>query len=118
MPSLIRRLLPTLTLLALAAPLRADDKPKGEANATWKRIEKKTYEFKDAGKEMEYGLFLPSTYDKAKKTPLTRKVTERIFGECVRRGLLSMSYSASCRIQPPLTTDAPVGPFGTCRTPV
>jgi 4-aminobutyrate aminotransferase-like enzyme len=43
--------------------------------------------------------------DKAKKTPLTRKVTERIFGECVRRGLLTMSYSASFRIQPPLTTD-------------
>jgi len=43
--------------------------------------------------------------DKAKKTPLGRKVTERIFGECVRRGLLTMSYSASFRIQPPLTTD-------------
>jgi 4-aminobutyrate aminotransferase-like enzyme len=43
--------------------------------------------------------------DKAKKTPLTRKVTERIFGECVKRGLLTMSYSASFRIQPPLTTD-------------
>lgn len=43
--------------------------------------------------------------DKKAKTPLTRKVTERIFGECVRRGLLSMSYSASFRIQPPLTTD-------------
>ena len=43
--------------------------------------------------------------DKRAKTPLTRKVTERIFGECVRRGLLTMSYSASFRIQPPLTTD-------------
>jgi 4-aminobutyrate aminotransferase-like enzyme len=43
--------------------------------------------------------------DKVKKTPLGRKVTERIFGECVRRGLLTMSYSASFRIQPPLTTD-------------
>lgn len=43
--------------------------------------------------------------DKVKKTPLTRKVTERIFTECVRRGLLTMSYSASFRIQPPLTTD-------------
>lgn len=43
--------------------------------------------------------------DKVKKTPLTRKVTERIFNECVRRGLLTMSYSASFRIQPPLTTD-------------
>jgi 4-aminobutyrate aminotransferase / (S)-3-amino-2-methylpropionate transaminase / 5-aminovalerate transaminase len=43
--------------------------------------------------------------DKVEKTPLPRKVTERIFGECVRRGLLTMSYSASFRIQPPLTTD-------------
>jgi 4-aminobutyrate aminotransferase/(S)-3-amino-2-methylpropionate transaminase len=43
--------------------------------------------------------------DKRSKTPLTRKVTERIFSECVRRGLLTMSYSASFRIQPPLTTD-------------
>jgi 4-aminobutyrate aminotransferase-like enzyme len=43
--------------------------------------------------------------DKVKKTPLARKVTERMFGECVRRGLLTMSYSASFRIQPPLTTD-------------
>jgi len=43
--------------------------------------------------------------DKKKKTPLTRAVTERIFGACVQRGLLTMSYSASFRIQPPLTTD-------------
>ena len=43
--------------------------------------------------------------DKTAKTPLPRKVTERIFQECVRRGLLTMSYAASFRIQPPLTTD-------------
>ena len=43
--------------------------------------------------------------DKVLKTPLPRKITERIFAECVRRGLLTMSYSASFRIQPPLTTD-------------
>ncbi len=34
------------------------------------RVEKKTYEFKEAGKEMEYSLFVPSTYDKEKKSPL------------------------------------------------
>ncbi len=55
------------------------------------------------GAGMFLGIELVS--DKAKKTPLGRKVTERIFGECVRRGLLTMSYSASFRIQPPLTTD-------------
>lgn len=34
------------------------------------RIEKRTYEFKEAGKEMEYALFVPSGYDKEKKAPL------------------------------------------------
>jgi poly(3-hydroxybutyrate) depolymerase len=34
------------------------------------QIEKRTYEFKEAGKEMEYALFVPSGYDKAKKAPL------------------------------------------------
>ncbi|HWU88287.1 MAG TPA: aspartate aminotransferase family protein [Kofleriaceae bacterium] len=43
--------------------------------------------------------------DKATKQPLERPITERIFHECVRRGLLCMSYAASVRIQPPLTTD-------------
>lgn len=38
--------------------------------STTSRIEKKTYGFKDAGKEMEYALFVPSTHDKDKKTPL------------------------------------------------
>src|SRR5262249_57475226 len=33
-------------------------------------IEKKAYDFKEAGKEMEYALFVPSKYDKEKKTPL------------------------------------------------
>ncbi len=43
--------------------------------------------------------------DKQTKAELPRKVTERIFMECVKRGLLTMSYSAHFRIQPPLTTD-------------
>jgi 4-aminobutyrate aminotransferase-like enzyme len=43
--------------------------------------------------------------DKREKTPLARKITDRIFHECVRRGLLTMAYSAHFRIQPPLTTD-------------
>jgi poly(3-hydroxybutyrate) depolymerase len=42
----------------------------GDAGKTQARIQKKTYEFKDAGKDMEYALFVPSTYDKEKKTPL------------------------------------------------
>jgi poly(3-hydroxybutyrate) depolymerase len=65
MPTM-RLLLSSLAVLVLVFPMRGEDKP----NATWSRIEKKTYNFKDAGKDMEYGLFIPSKYDKAKKTPL------------------------------------------------
>src|SRR5262245_39236368 len=54
-----------LPALAAQPPAKTDDK-----KSTQSRIEKKTYEFKEAGKEMEYALFVPSTYDKAKKWPL------------------------------------------------
>jgi|GEM_PF-392607 len=37
---------------------------------TGTRIQKKAYDFKEAKKEMEYALFVPSNYDKEKKTPL------------------------------------------------
>jgi poly(3-hydroxybutyrate) depolymerase len=40
------------------------------AKNTQSRIEKKTYDFKDAKMEMEYALFVPTTYDKDKKAPL------------------------------------------------
>jgi 4-aminobutyrate aminotransferase-like enzyme len=43
--------------------------------------------------------------DKKSKRPLSRAVTRRIFDECVRRGLLTMSYAPSFRIQPALTID-------------
>jgi 4-aminobutyrate aminotransferase-like enzyme len=43
--------------------------------------------------------------DKQTKEPLPREVTQRLFAEGVRRGLLAMSYSPHVRIQPPLTTD-------------
>jgi 4-aminobutyrate aminotransferase/(S)-3-amino-2-methylpropionate transaminase len=43
--------------------------------------------------------------DKRTKEPLAKAITQRIFQECVRRGLLTMSYSPHFRIQPPLTTD-------------
>jgi 4-aminobutyrate aminotransferase-like enzyme len=53
------------------------------------------------------GLFLRMELVKDKKTkePLARAVTERIFQACVKRGLLTMAYSASFRIQPSLTID-------------
>jgi 4-aminobutyrate aminotransferase / (S)-3-amino-2-methylpropionate transaminase / 5-aminovalerate transaminase len=43
--------------------------------------------------------------DKKTKAPLPRRVTERIFNEAANRGLLTMAYAASFRIQPALTID-------------
>ncbi|MCP5116127.1 MAG: hypothetical protein GY953_35320, partial [bacterium] len=34
------------------------------------KVEKHTYDFKEAEKEMEYRLYIPTDYSKAKKTPL------------------------------------------------
>ena len=55
--------------LVVATAACGQDK-KAEPGRTTARIQKRTYDFKDAGKEMEYALFVPSTYDKTKKTPL------------------------------------------------
>jgi len=38
--------------------------------STTSRIQKRTYDFKEASKDMEYALFVPSSYDKEKKAPL------------------------------------------------
>ena len=53
------------------------------------------------------GLFigLELVRDKKTKEPLARTVTRRIFDACVQRGLLSMAYAPSFRIQPALTID-------------
>jgi poly(3-hydroxybutyrate) depolymerase len=41
-----------------------------QAQSTASKIQKRTYDFKEAGKEMEYALFVPSGYDKQKPAPL------------------------------------------------
>jgi 4-aminobutyrate aminotransferase/(S)-3-amino-2-methylpropionate transaminase len=53
------------------------------------------------------GLFLrvELVVDRRTKEPLPKAVTERIFQECVRRGLLTMAYAANFRLQPALTLD-------------
>lgn len=53
------------------------------------------------------GLFLgvELVKDKTTKEPLSRVATQRLFDEAVRRGLLSMVYAPSFRLQPALTID-------------
>ncbi|NOU33392.1 MAG: aminotransferase class III-fold pyridoxal phosphate-dependent enzyme, partial [Polyangiaceae bacterium] len=53
------------------------------------------------------GLFLSIELveDKSTKEPLSSEGTKFIFSECVRRGLLTMSYSPHFRLQPALTLD-------------
>jgi 4-aminobutyrate aminotransferase/(S)-3-amino-2-methylpropionate transaminase len=43
--------------------------------------------------------------NKKTKEPLASAVARRVFDECVQRGLLTMSYAPSFRIQPALTID-------------
>ncbi|MCS7045067.1 MAG: alpha/beta hydrolase-fold protein [Gemmataceae bacterium] len=50
----------------LLAPLRAQEKNQ----PTSARIQTRYYDFKEAGKKMEYALFVPSRYDPATRTPL------------------------------------------------
>lgn len=59
-----------LLALGFATRLPAQDPKADPPKAPTPKAEKRTYEFKDAGKEMEYALFVPSKYDKAKKAPL------------------------------------------------
>jgi 4-aminobutyrate aminotransferase-like enzyme len=64
---------------------------------------KEKYEF--LGDVRGVGLLIGLDLVKDRKTrePLDRRVTERIFLECLRRGLLLMGYMPRVRINPPLT---------------
>ncbi|HKA07061.1 MAG TPA: prolyl oligopeptidase family serine peptidase [Gemmataceae bacterium] len=65
------RIIAAVGFFCLLVPsLCAQPPAKKDGKSTVSRVEKKTYDFKDAGKEMEYALYVPTTYDKAKKTPL------------------------------------------------
>jgi 4-aminobutyrate aminotransferase-like enzyme len=53
------------------------------------------------------GLFLGIELVKDKKTKegMAKEATNRVFAECMKRGLLTMSYASSFRIQPSMTID-------------
>ena len=60
-----------LLVLGLATLVSAQEPGQKQAGGPpSSRIQKKTYDFKEAGKEIEYALFVPSSYDKEKKAPL------------------------------------------------
>jgi 4-aminobutyrate aminotransferase-like enzyme len=53
------------------------------------------------------GLFLAIELvkDKESKDPLPKTITHQLFQECLKRGLLTMSYEAKFRLQPSMTID-------------
>jgi len=49
--------------------------------------------------------FLELVKDRQTKELLSKDVTKELFQECLRRGLVAMSYSPAIRINPPLSID-------------
>ena len=102
-----------LAAAAAAAALKIIDEERLEENSRkvgevmLRELEGFVERFPFVGFVQGAGLFLRVEMVKDRKTrePLPRKITERIFMECVRRGLLTMAYSASFRLQPALTID-------------
>ena len=102
-----------LASAAAASALRIIDEERLEENSNTvgammlRELQSFEQRFPFVGFVQGSGLFLRVELVKDRKTkaPLPRKITERIFMECVRRGLLTMAYSASFRLQPALTID-------------
>ena len=67
---LVLRVGAALLLLGFATLATAQEPKKNPDKANGSGVQKLTYDFKEAGKKMEYALFVPSKYDKEKKTPL------------------------------------------------
>ena len=72
-----------------------------------KKIQPFVEKYPFIGEVRGLGLFLSieMVKDKVTKEPLSKAVTNRVFMECLKRGLLTMSYAASFRIQPSMTID-------------
>jgi poly(3-hydroxybutyrate) depolymerase len=68
---LVFRVGTALLALGFATLVSAQEPKKQEPDKTPSSgTQKRTYDFKEAGKQMEYALFIPSKFDKEKKTPL------------------------------------------------
>jgi 4-aminobutyrate aminotransferase/(S)-3-amino-2-methylpropionate transaminase len=67
------------------------------------RAMQEKYEFMGDVRGVGLLIGLDLVKDRQTKEPLARRVTERIFLECLRRGLLLMGYMPRVRINPPLT---------------
>ncbi len=52
------------------------------------------------GKGLMIGVEMVS--DRKTKKPLDKNITRRLFDECIKRGMISMCYSATIRVNPPL----------------
>jgi poly(3-hydroxybutyrate) depolymerase len=92
--------------------LQAQPPAKKDAKGTQSRIEKKTYDFKDAGKEMDYALFVPSKYDKEKKTPLMlalHGLGGNPQGIMRSRGLTDLAEKHGYIVAAPMGYNEPVG---------
>ena len=59
-----------------SARLQAQEKDE-EKGAVTGRIQKRTYDFKEAGKEMEYALYVPTGYDPKEKSLLALSIITR-----------------------------------------
>ncbi len=72
-----------------------------------KKLEPMVEKYPFIGEVRGAGLFIAveMVKDKITKEPLPKKVTHQIFQDCVKRGLLTMSYEARFRIQPAMTVD-------------
>ena len=64
---LVLRVGTALLVLSFATLLSAQEPKNEPGKAPSSGVQKRTYDFKEAGKEMEYALFVPSKYDKAKE---------------------------------------------------
>lgn len=72
-----------------------------------KRLKPFEERFSFVGEVRGRGLFLAieMVKDKTTREPLSKVACQRVFQECLKRGLLTMAYASSFRIQPALTID-------------